>query len=166
MRILVAGMGNVLHADDGFGVAVADRLAQRPLPDGVDLVEVGIGGIHLVQHLHAGYDGLVIVDAVDRGGEPGTVYLLEATVPQIADYSEEERHQYMTDIHYTVPSRVMIVAQALGCLPDRVWIVGCQPLETEKVQIGLSSVVEQAVAIAEQRILELVSSLAVEEAKT
>lgn len=152
MRILVAGMGNVLHGDDGFGVAVAERLAERPLPPGVDVVEVGIGGIHLVQQLHGGYEALVIADAVDRRGEPGSVYVLEAAVPEIHDYSEDERYELLTDIHYTVPSRVMIMARALDCLPERVWIVGCQPVDAERLAIGLSPAVERGVGEAVERI--------------
>jgi len=70
-HVLVAGVGNVLHGDDGYGVAVAQRLMQRPdLPPAVKVVEVGIGGISLVQELFDGYDVLMIVDAVDRDGAP------------------------------------------------------------------------------------------------
>lgn len=164
MRVLIAGMGNVLHGDDGFGVAVAERLAERRLPIGVDVIEVGIGGIHLVQHLHEGYDALIIVDAVDRHGDPGTVYVLEATVPEIADYSEEERHELLTDIHYTVPSKAMIVARALDCLPARAWIVGCQPAAVEQLGIGLSDVVQRGVAEAVDRIETLVRGVMAREA--
>ncbi|MBA2391102.1 MAG: hydrogenase maturation protease, partial [Geodermatophilaceae bacterium] len=58
-------MGNVLRGDDGFGVVVAQALADgRPLGEGVQVMEVGIGGIHLVQALMAGFDVLVVVDAV------------------------------------------------------------------------------------------------------
>lgn len=152
MRVLIAGMGNILHGDDGFGVEVAERLSDRELPDGVDVVEVGIGGIHLVQHLHDGYDALVVVDAVDRAGQPGTVYVLETSVPEIDEYSAEELHEVMTDIHYTVPSKAMIVARALGCLPERVWIVGCQPEDAERLGMGLSDAVERGVEEAIERI--------------
>lgn len=164
MRVLIAGMGNVLHGDDGFGVAVAERLAERRLPTGVDVIEVGIGGIHLVQHLHEGYDALIVVDAVDRHGEPGTVYVLEAAVPEISDYSDEERHELMTDIHYTVPSKAMIVARALDCLPARAWIVGCQPKNGEQLGIGLSDVVQRGVAEAVDRIETLVRGMMAKEA--
>lgn len=160
MRVLIAGMGNILHGDDGFGVEVAERLSDRHLPDGVDVVEVGIGGIHLVQHLHAGYDALVVVDAVDRRGEPGTVYVLETSVPEIDEYSAEELNEVLTDIHYTVPSKAMIVARALDCLPERVWIVGCQPEEAERLGMGLSDAVERGVEEAIDRIETLLHGMA------
>ncbi|MQA76737.1 MAG: hydrogenase maturation protease, partial [Solirubrobacterales bacterium] len=76
-RILVAGVGNVFCGDDGFGVAVAEHLAAATLPAGVELSDYGIRGIHLAYQLLDGYDLLVLVDAVQRGGEPGTVYLIE-----------------------------------------------------------------------------------------
>ncbi|MEO7119084.1 MAG: hydrogenase maturation protease, partial [Candidatus Limnocylindrales bacterium] len=58
LRLLIAGVGNVLRGDDGFGVEVARRLESAPLPDGVRVVETGIGGIALVQELQEGWDGL------------------------------------------------------------------------------------------------------------
>lgn len=159
MKVLIAGMGNILHGDDGFGVVVATRLSGRKLPDGVDVVDVGIGGIHLVQHLHDGYDALVVVDTVDRSGEPGTVYVLETSVPEIDEYSAEELHDVMTDIHYTVPSKAMIVARALDCLPERVWIVGCQPEDAERLGMGLSDTVESGVEEAIEKIEALLHGM-------
>src|SRR3954449_4202022 len=70
-RILVACVGNPLRADDGFGYAVAQGVA--PLPHGAELVETGIGGVALLQELMSGFDGLIIVDALDRNEAPGTV---------------------------------------------------------------------------------------------
>ncbi len=65
-RVLVAGMGNVLRRDDGFGVEVAQRLTRSAvLPGEVKIIEVGIGGVHLVQELMDGYEALVIIDAVE-----------------------------------------------------------------------------------------------------
>ena len=88
-RVLVAGIGNVLHGDDGFGVAVAQRLAQRPdLPPNVKVVETGIGGISLVQELFDGYDVLLMVDAVDRRGAPGQIFLLETQVQDLREWPQ------------------------------------------------------------------------------
>ena len=73
--------GGVLHGDDGFGVEVARRLGARLLPPAVTVAETGIGGIHLVHELMAGYEALVVVDAVDRGRPPGTVMVIEVPGP-------------------------------------------------------------------------------------
>ena len=78
MRVLVAGVGNVLRGDDGFGVEVLRRLEQEIGSESdVRFFESGIAGIGLVQQLLDGYDALVILDAFDRGAEPGTVFVVE-----------------------------------------------------------------------------------------
>jgi len=67
-----------------------------------------------------GYEALIIVDAVDRSGEPGTVYLLETEAPKFAELSEEQQREFLADMHATVPSRVLTLAQALGALPTMI----------------------------------------------
>lgn len=160
MKILVAGMGNVLRRDDGFGVETAKTLCDRDLPEGVVVLDVGTGGIHLVQALLDGYDALIVLDTVDRGAEPGAVFVLEPEVPGLESYGERERHEMLVDMHYTVPSRAMILARALNSLPGRVWIVGCQPLEIDALGIGLSRPVQAAVAEAAARVETLIAAVA------
>jgi hydrogenase maturation protease len=129
-RILVAGIGNVLRGDDGIGNAVAQQLAQQPdLPPTVTVVEVGIGGISLVHEMLGGYDVLLIVDALDRGGAPGT------------------------------PSRALILAKALGVLPPSVYLLGCQPTTCDDLVIGLSEPVERAVAPSVERLVSEIHRL-------
>ena len=118
-RVLVVGVGNVLHGDDGFGVEVARRLGERPLPPGVTVAETGIGGIHLVHELMAGYDALVVIDAVDRGRAPGTVMVIDAEVVDVGELRSEERHDLLADMHLATPERALMVAKATGVLPER-----------------------------------------------
>src|SRR5262249_18276326 len=74
-RALLAGFGNVLRGDDGFGVEVVRRLQEgEPAPD-VTVMEVGTAGIRLAQELLTPCDRLIIVDAMRGGGPPGTVYV-------------------------------------------------------------------------------------------
>ena len=140
-RILVAGVGNILRGDDGFGPAVVERLGE--LPDGAESVETGIGGVALLQELLAGCDGLVLVDAVDRGAAPGTVFELE---PEVGDAV------HVADVHLANPDRVLSMAKTMGALPKRVRIVGCQPAEVDELGQGLSPAVDaaadRAVAVA------------------
>ncbi len=155
-RILIAGMGNVLRADDGFGVEVVRRLEHRcDLPDGVDLVEVGIGGITLVQKLLDGYEFLIIVDAAQRGKPPGTISVLEPHVPDIAGRAWVELGGVLGDLHNTDPSRVVLLAKALGTLPKKVLIVGCEPDTTDELRTALSAPVAGAVAEASDRVVSL-----------
>lgn len=158
-RVLVVGVGNVLHGDDGFGVAVAERLSQRELPSTVDVAETGIGGIHLVHELMAGYDALVVVDAVDRGRPPGTVMVIEADVVDVEPMPVEQRHDLLADMHLATPERALMVAKAVGVLPERTIMIGCQPVEIETLGIGLTSVVDAAVDTAVAEIERLVGQL-------
>ena len=159
-RILVAGIGNVLRGDDGFGNAVAQQLAQQPdLPPTVTVVEVGIGGISLVHEMLGGYDVLLIVDALDRGGAPGTIYLLEPQVPDLKQWPFEQRQDFLADMHMTTPSRALILARALGVLPPSVYLLGCQPTTCDDLVIGLSEPVERAVAPSVERLVSEIHRL-------
>jgi hydrogenase maturation protease len=159
-KVLIAGMGNVLRGDDGFGVETARLLTNGGgLPTGVKVVEVGIGGIHLVQELMSGYDALVLIDAVDRGSPPGTAHLLEAEVADLTAWSENARRDFLADMHYATPSKALILARALGVLPRKVFIVGCQPEVYEELGIGLSETVAPAVAAATEQVLQIVEQL-------
>ncbi|MGH9190080.1 MAG: hydrogenase maturation protease [Acidimicrobiales bacterium] len=148
MRILIAGVGNVLRADDAFGVEVAHRLADIVLPDGVTVVETGIGGMALVQELQSGYDALVVIDAVDRGRPPGHVMLIEPEVVDVNTLSWSDKHDLLADMHLATPERAMMLARALGVLPPNVLMVGCQPEDPESIGTGMSAPVTAAVEVA------------------
>ncbi len=160
MRILVAGVGNVLRADDGFGVEVARRLEQESLPEGVRVVETGIGGVALVQELQDGWDALVILDAMDRGRPPGTVMLVQPEVIDVDALSWDERHDLLADMHLANPERVLMLARALGVLPPRLLVIGCQPVDADGVGEGLSAPVAAAVEVAVSEIRRHISALA------
>jgi hydrogenase maturation protease len=66
-RILVAGIGNIFLADDGFGVEVVKQLAERELPEGVEVVDFGIRGLDLAYALMDPYEAVIFVDALPRG---------------------------------------------------------------------------------------------------
>jgi len=151
----VAGVGNVLRGDDGFGGGRAVRLTRASLPDGVTVVETGIAGIALVQELQRGWDALVVVDAVDRGRPPGTVMVIEPEVIDVGPLSWDERNDLLADMHLATPDRVLLLARALGVLPPWVRIVGCQPTDAETVHEGLSAEVQAAVGRATVEVLRL-----------
>jgi hydrogenase maturation protease len=159
-RILIAGMGNVLLRDDGFGVEVVKRLAlQDGLPGGVRVMDVGIGGIHLVQEMMRGYDALVIVDAMDGGAAPGTLRLLEAEVPELESWPEDDRRDFLADMHYATPAKALILSKALGALPPKVLLLGCQPAETSELGLGLTEPIEAAVDQAVDEIRGILRSI-------
>lgn len=156
-RVLVAGVGNVLRGDDGFGPAVVRALSACALPDDVRLIEVGIGGIALVHELMDGYDEVIVVDAVDRDGPPGSLYVLEPEVPDLSTAGAAHDQALAGDMHQAVPARVLTMARALGVLPRVVRIVGCQPAETDELTTTLSPEVERAVGSAVSTICSLLA---------
>lgn len=147
-RILVACVGNVLRGDDGFGPAVAERLGDG-LPDGVELIETGIGGVALLGELLAGCSGLILVDAVDRSADVGTVFVLD---PEVAE------GEHVADVHLANPDRVLSMAKSMGALPERLLIVGCQPGEMDELGGPMSVSVERAVGVAAVKVREAVDS--------
>ena len=154
-QVLVAGVGNLLRGDDGFGVEVARRLLAAPprVPGvAVTIIETGIGGMHLVQELLVGYDALVILDAVERGAEPGTLFLLEPERVEPATWSVEARRDFFADTHYAEPSHALALAEGIGALPPRVLVVGCQVAEVDDLLGGLTPAVARAVEQATRRL--------------
>jgi len=123
-RILVAGVGNIFLGDDAFGVEVAQRLLCRPMPEGVCVVDFGIRGLDLAFALLDGYEAVILVDAMPRGGAPGTVYVLE---PELATPATNQPVAATLETHNMDPVRVLQTATALGAPLRRVIIVGCEP---------------------------------------
>lgn len=154
MKILVAGVGNVLRGDDGFGVKVVQKLLETEYRREVTVFEAGIAGIALVQELMSGYDMLIVADTVHRGGKPGTIYLLE---PELPDVEENLLHQSLADAHYSDPSKVLILAKALNVLPPRVFLIGCEPANYDELGADLSPPVSRAVRIALGKIEALIA---------
>src|SRR5262245_26864070 len=146
VKTLIVGFGNVLLGDDGFGVEVIKRLAVKALPPGVETMDVGIGGMHLVLKLLGGFEGVIVVDAGSRGQPPGTLYVF---TPGAADLGVHGRQRI--DPHCAEPARSMQLARALGFLPEKVTVLGCEP-ESCHLGISLSLAVDAAVDRAVQRI--------------
>jgi hydrogenase maturation protease len=159
-RVLVAGVGNIFLGDDGFGVAVAQRMRGRPVPAGVRAEDFGIRALHLAYELLDGYDALVLVDAVPMGEPPGTVMLVE---PELEDSRVPSSEAIpAVDAHSMSPNVVFDLMHSLGGLVDRIVIVGCQPSSVEE-GIGLSAPVEAAIepaVAAIERVLTEISTLA------
>jgi hydrogenase maturation protease len=159
VKILIAGVGNLLRSDDGFGVEVARRLEEAELPPEVSVVETGIAGMALVQELQSGYDALVVVDCVDLGRPPGHVMLIEPDVVDVHALRWSERHDLLADMHLATPGRAMMLARALGVLPAQVLMVGCQPTDPDAYGEGLSPPVAAAVGVAVTEIQRHVEEL-------
>ena len=155
VRAIVACFGNVLRADDGVGPAVAQALRDEALPDAVRVLEVGIGGIHLVQELMVGADLLLVVDAVDLGRPPGTVVVQRPDVLDVSTLSVDRRRDELADMHLATPARALMVALGLGILPASTFVVGVQTTDTQEPRHGLSEATRRAVPVVVQEIQRL-----------
>jgi hydrogenase maturation protease len=164
-KILVAGVGNVFLSDDGFGVEVV-RVLRGTLPAGVEVVDIGIRGMHLAYQLLDGYDVLVIVDAVQRGGEPGALHVLEHDLdaPGAASTGGPASDPPALDAHGMDPAAVLTLLDGLaGSMGverpvGRVLVVGCEPAVVGD-GIGLSPPVAAAVEPAARAVTALVTEL-------
>ena len=150
-RMLVAGIGNIFLGDDGFGVEVVRRLAGTPRPPGVEVVDVGIRGVHLAYQLLDGYDVLVLVDAAPRGHAPGTVTLVEVDEAALGDPASP-----VVDAHGLDPGAVLRMLGSLGGCVGTVYLVACEP-ESLAEGIGLSAAVEAGVGPAAGLVEELMT---------
>ena len=148
-KVLVACVGNVFLGDDAFGVEVAKRLAGRQLPEGVSVIDFGIRSYDLAYALMNDWDLKILVDALPRGGNPGTIYVMEPELPTNVG-------QDALDAHSMNPVAVLQLVGALGGEVGRLLVVGCEPETVEpsaEGEMGLSgpvgAAVEEAVRVIE-----------------
>ncbi len=146
---MIAGVGNELRQDDAFGVLLAQKLQQEAtFPSSVKVMEIGSGGIHLVQQLFDQYDVLILLDIVKWGGAAGTIHFKEVEVMDVAQLPADERNEFLADMHYINPLKALMMAKALKVLPKQVLFLGCQSEEHEEIGIGVSAAVEAALPLA------------------
>lgn len=158
-RILVAGVGNVLHGDDAFGVVVAERLLQQPMPPFVTVANFGIRCVDLAFAIADGYDAVILVDATTRGRAPGSVYLLTPNLDAV------EAGQSVCAGHSMNPEAVLSMLEALGGFDGDLFVVGCEPATLHSIngRIGLSPAVEAALPTAIEMVEEVIENVLTEE---
>jgi hydrogenase maturation protease len=154
--ILIAGVGNAWLRDDGFGGEVARRLTERGLPDGVSVMDAGTGGLDLAYEVMRGYDGLLILDVSRQGGEPGTLYVMEAEEESVQAGIEDGD---VINPHSMDPQTVLRFVRSVGAWPGRVVVIACEPAELEEMGWGLTEAVAAAVDRAVNLVLETVDEL-------
>ncbi|HEX3917327.1 MAG TPA: hydrogenase maturation protease [Caulobacteraceae bacterium] len=156
-RILVAGIGNIFSGDDAFGVEVAQRLARRPQPDGVKVVDFGIRGLDLTYALLDGYEAAILVDAAARGHRPGTVTVVEPE-PRVGRTLAPE--DLMISGHDLDPAKVLDLVEALGGGCGHIVLVACEPFDCggEEGVMGLSPVVADAIEPAAATVERLIAA--------
>jgi hydrogenase maturation protease len=167
-RVLIAGIGNIFLGDDGFGVEVATRLSTAELPPDVVAADFGIRGMHLAYEMLDGrYATTILVDAISRGGAPGTLSVIEAVPHQEPDGQPvpQPREGTAVDPHGMHPAAVLELLRRLGGAPGRVLVVGCEPASVAE-GIGLSEPVAAMVDEAVRRTQDLAAAAVGEELST
>ena len=138
MKISVLGIGNLLWADEGFGVRCVELLARRhAFRDTVQVLDGGTLGLYLLPCVQEA-DALLIFDAIDYGLEPGTLKVVrDDEVPRFMGAKKMSLHQ-------TGFQEVLQLAQFTGSYPSHVTLIGCQPEELEDYGGSLRAVVKAA----------------------
>jgi hydrogenase maturation protease len=155
-KVLVAGVGNIFLGDDAFGVEVVQRLAKRGVPEDVRVVDFGIRSYDLAYAMMEPWELVILVDAVSRGEAPGTVYLIEAELPEADDAPVESEF----DAHSMNPASVLQLVGKLGGKFPRTLVVGCEPVSTEVDAGGeMSQPVRAAINEAIRTIDELIDGV-------
>jgi len=144
-EIVVAGCGNPLFADDGFGPAVVESLQGLELPENVSVVDAGLGGPHFVFTLLSpeSTKKLIIVDIADFGGEPGELRWL--AVEELPAGSYRDAHSWdLTEPLQRIKDEIEI--RVLACQKKYV--------SAPEMEIGITDEVQKAIPCAVTEILK------------
>jgi hydrogenase maturation protease len=150
MTALIVGIGSSIRGDDGVGLRVVQQLVAQGLPPGVEAIELGIGGLALLDVID-GYDQLVVVDAMVSGAEPGTVSVLSG--PAVAQTSHlSEGHEA------DLPTMLELARSGLaGSVPAEVAVVAIEAANVTTISEQLTPPVEAAVDEAVACVLRLLA---------
>ncbi|MES9992772.1 MAG: HyaD/HybD family hydrogenase maturation endopeptidase [Candidatus Thiodiazotropha sp.] len=155
-NVLILGIGNLLWADEGFGVRALESLQQNyRFPDNVRLLDGGTQGIYLVQHIRES-EILVVFDAVDYGLPGGSLKRVEgAEVPKFMGAKKVSLHQ-------TGFQEVLAMAEMLGDYPKNLLLVGVQPVELEDYGGSLHQAVRDQIEPAIAMVLDYLTDFGIE----
>ena len=155
-RTLVLGIGNILWADEGFGVRTVEAFHRTwELPPDVVLLDGGTQGLYLVNYVQD-CDQLLVFDAIDYGLEPGTLKVVrDDEVPKFTGAKKMSLHQ-------TGFQEVLSAADLLDAYPARLALIGCQPVDLEDWGGPLTAPVHAAIAPAIDAAVEVLRGWGVE----
>jgi hydrogenase maturation protease len=163
-KILIACIGNIFLGDDAFGCHVAELLQKRTLQPEVVVSDFGIRGLDLAYALVDGYETTIFVDAAPRGGEAGTVYVIE---PDQAETAESVIPG--VEPHNMDPLKVLAMVRSMGGDAGKIYVVGCEPQFTNADgdgHMGLSAPVVAALPKAVAVVESLIERILANEFKT
>jgi len=145
LKLIVAGIGNILMKDDGLGVYVINELAKRPWPEEVELVDAGIASFEMLD-VFCRADYIIVIDSMTAGGEPGTIY--RAPLEELG-LKDSPAVTSLHELHFTEAIKVV---HLMGYHPE-VTVFGVEPCQVE-LGMGLTPVITEKMP----RLLELVEA--------
>lgn len=155
-QVLILGIGNLLWADEGFGIRAVQTLNNHyEFPDSVTLMDGGTQGIYLLHYIQRA-DALIVFDAIDYGLPPGTMKLVEGDeVPAFMGAKKMSLHQ-------TGFQEVLAMAQLTGQYPARLLLVGVQPVELDDYGGSLRPAVKAQIAPAVAAAIDYLQALGIQ----
>ena len=155
-RVLILGIGNLLWADEGFGVRAVEALNRDyEFPANVRLMDGGTQGLYLIEHVTSA-DILIVFDAVDYGLPPGSLKLVsDDDVPNFLGAKKMSLHQ-------TGFQEVLATAELLGKAPKHLFLIGVQPAELEDYGGSLRAEVKAQIPPAIEHALAYLARFGIE----
>lgn len=148
MRVVVMGLGNLLWADEGFGIRVAERLyAGYRWPEEVEIVDGGTQGLNLLGYVEQA-SHLLLLDAIDYGMAPGTLHTYAGD--RVPSYLSAKK----MSLHQNSFSEVLALADIRGNMPPHVALVGLQPVMLDEYGGSLTEEARARLPAAEQAALD------------
>ncbi|RKX57020.1 MAG: hydrogenase HupD [Thermodesulfobacteriota bacterium] len=139
-KYIILGIGNVLLSDEGVGVKVVQDLkAQYNFPEGVELIDGGVGSFSLLSYIESAKK-LIVVDAISGGGPPGTIYKFK--IYKFKDKNIPYHIIEKISLHEISFSDILNLAKLRDKYPEETVIIGIEPHSLE-FKIGLTEIVEK-----------------------
>ena len=144
-NVLILGVGNLLLTDDGFGVHVINALKDTVFPKNIRLLEAGTVSHQLITELHE-IDLLIVVDAVEAGDTPGSIFNFS---PDDLQFKSEQK----TSLHQISLIDVLHMTELTGKKPKTI-VIAVQPKDISSWSLELSEEVRAAIPKVKELIFE------------
>ncbi|CAJ37036.1 hydrogenase maturation protease [Methanocella arvoryzae] len=146
-NIKVLGIGNILVGDDGFGPRVLEELQTREIPENVELIDAGVGGMAILSWIEDA-DKIIIIDSVQTGNEPvGTIY-------RFTDKEMPPSDMFMLSLHDLNLVDTINIGRVVQKMPDEIIIYGVEVVRLAEFTKEMSPEVEAAVKEVADLVIE------------
>lgn len=143
---LIVGVGNELLGDEGLGIHVVRSLAaESSLPAHAQVVEAGTALLDLIPEM-ARHSRVILIDAVQAGGEPGTLYRLDISAGSVL----QRGPALPVSLHQWSILETLRTAEMLGLMPRQLTLLGAEPKVVEpglELSPRLMSAADKIVAV-------------------